>query len=61
MPNFALNAAPIFSEVDRGVPHHLAFSFRGLDQLRRDGLGRRRLGKNARGEHGSERECGRAL
>jgi hypothetical protein len=48
-------------KVDRGVPDHLAFFFRRFDQLRRDRLGRRRLGADGRCEHGSERQRGRGF
>ena len=48
-------------QIDRGVPDHLALFFRGLDQLRRDRFGRRRLGARWSCEHGAERERGRAL
>ena len=45
-PNFLLERGCDFfgdRQIDRGVPDHLAFFFRGLDQLRRDRFGRRRL------------------
>src|SRR6185437_9203683 len=48
-------------QVDRGVPDHLAFFFRSLDQLRRDGFGRRRLRARGRREYRAERQRGRTL
>ena len=48
-------------EIDRGVPDHLAFSFRRFDQLRRDCFRRRRLRARRGGEYGSKCQRGRRL
>ena len=48
-------------KIHRGIQHHLGFLGGGLDQRRRDRRRRRRRGADGRGEHGPERQRGRAL